>query len=244
MPRQQQSWTKKRKQNKLVCLNPLQCTKIFLHEKLFKTMFVGGSACLTIVRVGMQVMGVLALAHVLEQSKVLIHLLSSCTAAHAVATAMLLLPLLLLLMLLHLPCNYLQLHLSGSPAAAPAFHSSFLNWLATSLVLLTHFRTELTLCSTCSSRTTKHFRCSQMKNISCCWCWLLLSFSAVGCKQTSFEKKKKRWGTLQTVVSDYFKNFFRKKKQETDCHAEEEELQGRRQKPNPAKNFRNSSSSN
>lgn len=188
-------------------------------------------------------MGVLALAHVLEQSKVLIHLLSSCTAAHAVATAMLLLPLLLLLMLLHLPCNYLQLHLSGSPAAAPAFHSSFLNWLATSLVLLTHFRTELTLCSTCSSRTTKHFRCSQMKNISCC-CWLLLSFSAVGCKQTSFEKKKKRWGTLQTVVSDYFKNFFRKKKQETDCHAEEEELQGRRQKPTPAKNFRNSSSSN
>jgi hypothetical protein len=74
----------------------------------------------------MQVMGVLALAHVLEQSKVLIHLLSSGTAAHAVATAMLLLPL-LLLMLLHLPCNYLQLHLPGSPAAAPAFHSSFLN---------------------------------------------------------------------------------------------------------------------
>jgi hypothetical protein len=116
----------KTKQNKLVCLNPLQCTKFFLHEKLFKTMFVGGSACLTIVRVGMQVMGVLALAHVLEQSKVLIHLLSSGTAAHAVATAMLLLPL-LLLMLLHLPCNYLQLHLPGSPAAAPAFHSSFLN---------------------------------------------------------------------------------------------------------------------
>jgi hypothetical protein len=115
------------KQKKLVCLNPLQCTKTFLHEKLFKTMFVGGSACLTIVRVGMQVVGVLALAHVLEQSKVLIHLLSSCTAAHAVATAMLLLPLLLLLMLLHLPCNYLQLHLPGSPAAAPAFHFSFLN---------------------------------------------------------------------------------------------------------------------
>jgi hypothetical protein len=93
----------------------------------------------------MQVVGVLPLAHVLEQSKVLIHLLSSCTAAHAVATAMLLLPLLLLLMLLHLPCNYLQLHLPGSPAAAPAFHSSFLNELATSLVLFTHFRTELTL---------------------------------------------------------------------------------------------------
>jgi hypothetical protein len=81
-----------------------------------------------------------------------------------------------------------------------------------------------------------------MKKISCCW--LLLSFSAVGCKQTSFEKKKQRWGILQTVVSDCFKKLFSKEQTETDCHAEEEELQGRRQKPTPAKNFRNSSSSN
>jgi hypothetical protein len=53
-----------------------------------------------------------------------------------------------------------------------------------------------------------------MKKIGCCSCfWLLLSFSAVGCKQTSFEKKKKRWGILETVVSDCLKNFFQKKKQ-------------------------------
>jgi hypothetical protein len=81
-----------------------------------------------------------------------------------------------------------------------------------------------------------------MKKISCCsCCWLLLSFSAVGCKQTSFEK---RWEILQTVVSDSFKKKISKEQTETDCHAEEEELQGRRHKPTPAKNFRNSSSSN
>jgi hypothetical protein len=42
------------------------------------------------------------------------------------------------------------------------------------------------------------------------------------------EWKKKRWGILQTVVSDSFKNFF-KRKTETDCRAEELQKQQQQQ---------------
>jgi hypothetical protein len=82
-----------------------------------------------------------------------------------------------------------------------------------------------------------------MKKISCCCCWLLLSFSAVGCKQTSFEMEKKNDGGFYKRSFQTVSKTFLKRKTETNCRAEEGDLQGRRQKPTPAKNFRNSSSS-